>query len=95
MVGAWFSESLSSRIKIGYLVSASYFVTGLSWILAILAMESGFYVGAGIFVILSGGANGVVNIAYAVLFQKLSPQDMIGRMHTINMSLIQSVTPIA
>lgn len=95
MVGAWFSESLSSRIKIGYLVSASYFVTGLSWILAILAMESGFYVGAGILVILSGGANGVVNIAYAVLFQKLSPQDMIGRMHTINMSLIQSVTPIA
>lgn len=95
MVGAWFSESLSSRIKIGYLVSASYFVTGLSWILAILAMESGFYVGAGILVILSGGANGVVNIAYAVLFQKLPPQNMIGRVHTINMTLIQSITPIA
>lgn len=95
MVGAWFSEFLSSRMKIGYLVSLSYFVTGLSWLLAILALNRGFYGGAMLLVILSGGANGVVNITYAVLFQKLPPQDMIGRVHTINMTLIQSITPIA
>lgn len=95
MVGAWFSEFLSSRMKIGYLVSLSYSMTGLSWLLAILALNAGFYGGAIVLVILSGGANGVVNIAYAVLFQKLPPQDMIGRVHTINMTLIQSITPIA
>lgn len=95
IIGSVMSEYLSKRIKIGYLVSFSYLISGLSWIFAIYLISRNLFILSICFVVLAGMSNGVVNIAYSVLFQKLPDNDMIGRVHTINMTLLNSTAPMA
>lgn len=95
MIGATASDYLSNRLRIGYLVSYCYLIAGLSWILAIYMISQNLVIFSICFTVLSGMSNGVVNIAYSVLFQKLPDRDIVGRVHTINMTLLNSTTPIA
>lgn len=95
MLGSSLSEFVSTRLRTGYLVAFSYAITGLAWVLAVVSLRIHLLPLTMLLTLLSGLSNGVVNVAYSVLFQKLPPQEMIGRVHTINMTLLQSSVPLA
>ncbi|GAB2025360.1 MFS transporter [Lactovum odontotermitis] len=95
LLGTMLSDYLSSKIKIGHLVSSCYFTAGVLWTLALVALQLRWFIFAAFFAVISSMANGVVNVTYAVLFQKLPDENMIGRVHTINMTLVCSAMPVA
>lgn len=95
MFGSLLSEFVSLRLPLGYLVAISYSITGLTWLLAVISLELEIFSLTIVLILLSGVSNGIVNVAYSVLFQKLPPHDMIGRVHTINMTLLNSLAPLA
>ncbi|WP_247644661.1 MFS transporter [Streptococcus sp. NLN64] len=95
MLGSGLSEFVSTCIRTGYLVVFFYSVTGLAWMLAVVSLRIHVLLLMMLLTLLSDLFNGVVNVAYSVLFQKLPPQEMIGRVHTINVTLLQSSVPLA
>lgn len=95
LLGTMLSDYLSSKIRIGYLVSGCYFAAGVLWALSLVALQLRWFVAAGVLAVVSSIANGVVNVTYSVLFQKLPDENMIGRVYTINMTLVCSAMPVA
>jgi len=93
MIGSSMSGKVSKKIRIGIVLPVLFLLTGISWTLMFLSIEFSPYI-SGLFIILAASMNGLVNILYSTLFQQLPPRDMIGRIHTLNMSLIACAIPI-
>lgn len=93
LIGSTVSEYISKRIKFNHLLGLCYLLAGIAWIIAII-IQSNLLIMAGLLVVLSGMANGIVNVLYSVLFQILPPENMIARVNTISMTLLSILSPV-
>lgn len=94
LIGSAISDRFSQKVSIGFLLVFSILIIGTCWI-SVTILPYNFLSVIFILLSISGICNGVINVIYATLFQFLPPKSMIGRVHTINMALIQSLAPLA
>lgn len=94
LIGSSISEYVSQKIKLNYLVGLCYLIAGIAWILSVVTIKLNILIISVLLVVLSGMANGIVNVIYSVLFQLLPPKEMIARVNTINMTLLSVLSPI-
>lgn len=94
LIGSTVSEYISKQLKFNYLLGLCYLLAGIAWIIAVTIIQSNALIIAGLLVVLSGMANGIINVIYSVLFQILPPENMIARVNTINMTLLSILSPV-
>lgn len=85
--GSMISSFLVKHFAVGKLISILFLYGGTSWILMTLFVKQISVVGV-IFMIAAMNALGVTNIIFGTVFQQLPPENMIGRVNTVNLSLM-------
>ncbi len=85
--GSMVSDFLVKHFTLGKLIPTLFLYGGASWILMTLFVKQVPIVGA-IFIITAMSALGATNIIFGTVFQQLPPENMIGRVNTVNLSLM-------
>lgn len=85
--GAAVSSRLMKRFPVGKLLPVSFLYGGASWVLMALVVERLPLIGA-ILIVMASNALGMINIVFGTVFQQLPPRQMIGRVNTVNLSLM-------
>lgn len=85
--GSIISNFLIKRFAIGKLIPAVFLYGGASWILVSVFIKQIPFLGV-IFIIAAMNALGITNIIFGTIFQQLPPKNMIGRVNTVNLSLM-------
>lgn len=85
--GSMISSFLVKHFAVGKLIPVLFLYGGTSWILMTLFIKQISVVGV-IFMIAAMNALGVTNIIFGTVFQQLPPENMIGRVNTVNLSLM-------
>ena len=85
--GSMISSFLVKHFAVGKLIPVLFLYGGLSWILMTLFVKQNPAAGV-IFMIAAMNALGVTNIIFGTVFQQLPPENMIGRVNTVNLSLM-------
>ncbi|RCW65900.1 MFS transporter [Saliterribacillus persicus] len=93
MIGSVFSNSISSKVDVGYMMGFGYLLSGVFWILMSISSSHSIILTC-IFLLLSGLPIGATNVIYSTLFQILPNEDMIARITTLTFSLITLAMPI-
>lgn len=85
--GAAVSSRLMKRFPVGKLLPVSFLYGGISWVLMALVVERLPLLGA-LLIVMASNALGIINIVFGTIFQQLPPRQMIGRVNTVNLSLM-------
>ncbi|KPN96719.1 MFS transporter [Lysinibacillus sp. ZYM-1] len=90
VVGAFISNFVSKKLKIGSIIISTVLFYGLSWLIGISI--GGFFIY--IFSFLASIFIGIINVIFTVIFQELPPENMLGRVNTTIKTLITIFMPI-
>ncbi|WP_033826905.1 MFS transporter, partial [Bacillus andreraoultii] len=90
VVGAITSNFISKKMKVGSIIISTVIFYGLSWLIGISL--GGFFIY--IFSFLASIFIGIINVVFTVIFQELSPENMLGRVNTTIKSLITIFMPM-
>lgn len=85
--GSMISSFLVKHFAVGKLIPILFLYGGTSWVLMTLLVKQ-IPVAGVIFMIVAMNALGVTNIIFGTVFQQLPPENMIGRVNTVNLSLM-------
>ncbi len=85
------SGRLMQRFPVGKSLPLFFLYGGVSRVLMSLFVARLPLVG-GLFVVAASGALGMINIVFGTIFQQLPPREMIGRVHTVNLSLMAAAS---
>lgn len=85
--GSMISSFLVKHFAVGKLITILFLYGGISWVLMTLLVKQ-IPVAGVIFMIVAMNALGVTNIIFGTLFQQLPSANMIGRVNTVNLSLM-------
>lgn len=93
MSGAAVSSRLMKRFEVGKILPALFLYGGISWaLMAVLVVR--LPVMGSVLIVAASSALGVINLIFGTIFQQLPPRQMIGRVNTVNLSLM-SVASLA
>lgn len=90
VVGAMLSNVVTQRLKIGTIMISTVLFYGLCWLIGISL--GGIFVY--IFAFLASIFIGIINVIFTVLFQKLPPANMLGRVNTTITTLVTICMPL-
>lgn len=85
--GAAVSRRLMKCFAVGKILPVLFLYGGASWVLMACFVEPLPLLGA-ILIVTASSALGIINIVFGTLFQQLPPKQMIGRVQTVNLSLM-------
>lgn len=85
--GSIASNFLLKRFSVGKLIPVLFLYGGVSWILMTVFIKSLPLIGV-LFMVAAMNALGIINIIFGTLFQQLPPENMIGRVNTVNLSFM-------
>lgn len=85
--GSMISNFFVKRFAVGKLIPALFLYGGGSWILMTVFINHIPFLGV-IFIIAAMNALGITNIIFGTIFQQLPPENMIGRVNTVNLSFM-------
>lgn len=85
--GAAVSSRLMKCFAVGKILPVLFLYGGASWVLMACFVEPLPLLGA-ILIVTASSALGIINIVFGTLFQQLPPKQMIGRVQTVNLSLM-------
>lgn len=85
--GTALSSRFMKHFSVGKSLPVLFLYGGTSWVLMAFVVEKITFVG-GLFIITASSALGMINIVFGTIFQQLPPRQMIGRVNTVNLSLM-------
>lgn len=92
LAGAAGADKISRIFPFGKILAAGFLLSGLSWLFMILLSNvSIWYVYTLMFI--SELSIGAINVLFSAIFQQLPDEQMLGRVNTINVSLLSLAMP--